>query len=319
MKIAVIGAGMVGISICDYLLLMGNCAELVLVDLDQDKAKGEIMDFSHTTALSFSKNTRLIAGDYSDCRGANIIIITAGAQIKEGQTRDQLARTNAQVSIDIAKALEPYAPNATLILVSNPVDITTYFVIAHTGYLPHQVISAGCIIDTARLMTILGQRLGIDPKNITGYVLGEHGKTAFIPWSLLNIAGMSPEDYCHQHQIKKLDHPQILEEVKQAGIEIFNLKGNTNHGIAASVFRIVQALTVSEHSILPVGVLLQGEYGLDDVVLSVPTVIDRHGIARIIKAPLTEQEMQQLHTSGQFIQTLISEVKEHFRYDNESK
>ncbi|ODC03722.1 L-lactate dehydrogenase [Terasakiispira papahanaumokuakeensis] len=319
MKIAVIGAGMVGISICDYLLLMGNCAELVLVDINQERAAGEIMDFSHTTALSFSKNTRLVAGDYSDCRGADIVIITAGAQIQKGQTRDQLASTNARVAIDIAKALEPYAPNATLILVSNPVDITAYFVIAHTGYLPHQVISSGCIIDSARLMTILGQSLDIDPKNVAGYVLGEHGKTAFIPWSLLNIAGMSLEDYCRLHQVQLPNHEQILEDVKQVGIEIFNRKGNTNHGIAASVFRIVQALTVSEHSILPVGVLLQGEYGLDDVVLSVPTVIDRHGIARIIKAPLTEQEMQQLHASGQFIQDLISEVKEHFRYDNESK
>lgn len=310
MKIAVIGAGMVGISICDYLLLMGNCAELILVDLDHEKAAGEIMDFSHTTALSFSKNTRLVAGDYSDCRGADIVIITAGAQIQKGQTRDQLATTNAQVTIEIAKALEPYAPNATLVLVSNPVDITAYFVMAHTGYLPHQVISAGCIIDSARLMTILGQRLGIDPKNIAGYVLGEHGKTAFIPWSLLNIAGMSLEDYCQQHHIKPPDHQQILDDVKQVGIEIFNRKGNTNHGIAASVFRIVQALTVSEHSILPVGVLLQGDYGLDDVVLSVPTVIDRQGIARIIKAPLTEQEREQLHASGHFLQTLIAEVKQ---------
>ncbi|WP_129140708.1 lactate/malate family dehydrogenase [Modicisalibacter coralii] len=309
MKIAVIGAGMVGVSICDYLLLMGSCSELVLVDIDRDRAEGEILDFSHTTALTFAKNTRLVAGDYADCRGADIVIITAGAQIERGQTRDELAGINAGITVEVARDVERHAPDAILILVSNPVDITAYFVIAGTGYPPHRVISSGCIIDTARLMKIVGDRLGIDPKNVFGYVLGEHGKTAFIPWSLAHVAGQSLDSYCTLHDLPRLDRDQVLADVKQIGIDIFERKGNTNHGIAASVFRIVQALTVNEHSILPAGVLLQGDYGLDDVVLSVPAVIDQRGVARIIRVPFSDDELERLHASAAFLRTLIDSVK----------
>ncbi|ERJ19434.1 L-lactate dehydrogenase 2 protein [Salinisphaera shabanensis E1L3A] len=309
MKIAVIGAGNVGVSICDYILLMGSCSELVLVDIDRERAQGEIMDFSHTTALTFARNTRLVSGDYSDCRDADIVIITAGAQIKRDQTRDELASINAEITIDIAREVERYAPDALLILVTNPVDITAYFVIANTGYPRHRVISSGCIIDTARFMKIVGDHLGIDPKNVFGYVLGEHGKTAFIAWSLSNIAGVPLDAYCARHDLPILDRDRVLEDVKQVGLEIFRRKGNTDHGIAASVFRIVQAVSVNEHSILPVGVMLQGEYGLDDVVLSVPAVIDRTGVARVIDCPLEDEERKRLHDSAAFLRGVIDTVR----------
>lgn len=306
MKVAVIGAGMVGISVCNYVLLMGSCSELVLVDINKERAEGEIMDFSHTTALTFSKNTRLTTGDYSACKDADIVIITAGAQIKRGQSRAELASINARITVDIARELERYAPQAILIVVANPCDVLSYFVIKETNFPPERVISAGCIVDTARYMKIVGDLLSVDPKNIFGYVLGEHGETSFIPWSLTNVAGLSLDSYCQRHQLPLLDREQVLEDVKGVGYQIFLRKGNTNHGIGASVFRIVQALTVNEHSILPVGVMLDGQHGLSDVVLSMPTVIDSSGVARIIDFPLPDDEQAQLYHSADFLKSVIA-------------
>lgn len=308
MKVAVIGAGMVGISVCNYVLLLGSCSELVLVNIDKEKALGEILDFSHTTALTFSKNVRLVAGDYSDCKDADIVIITAGAQVKAGQSRADLAAINVDITVGIARELEQYAPNAVLIPVTNPVDVVSYFIAKETQYPANRVISAGCIIDTARYMKIVGDRLNVDPKNVFGYVLGEHGETSFIPWSLTNVAGMSLDEYCDRHDLPRLDRAQTQEDVKNAGYEIFIRKGNTNHGIGASVFRIVQALTVNEHSILPVGVMLDGQFGISDVVMSMPTVIDSTGVSRLINFELPEAELAQLHHSAQFLKSVIADT-----------
>lgn len=308
MKVAVIGAGMVGISVCNYVLLLGSCSELVLVNIDKEKALGEILDFSHTTALTFSKNVRLVAGDYSDCKDADIVIITAGAQVKAGQSRADLAAINVDITVGIARELEQYAPNAVLIPVTNPVDVVSYFIAKETQYPASRVISAGCIIDTARYMKIVGDRLNVDPKNVFGYVLGEHGETSFIPWSLTNVAGMSLDEYCDRHDLPRLDRAQTQEDVKNAGYEIFIRKGNTNHGIGASVFRIVQALTVNEHSILPVGVMLDGQFGISDVVMSMPTVIDSTGVSRLINFELPEAELAQLHHSAQFLKSVIADT-----------
>ncbi len=269
---------------CGDLLAMGECREVVLVDLNRDRSEGEVMDFSHTTSLVFSKNTKIVAGDYPDVTGSDIVIITAGAQIKVGQDRKALAEVNARIAVDIARQVERHAPNAILIVVTNPCDILAHFIIANTGFSPDKVISAGCVIDTARLMKILGDKVGLDPKNVFGMVLGEHGSSCMIPWSVVSIAGQSLDDYCAAESLQAFDKPALLEETKQAGLEIFRRKLNTNHGIAASVYRIVRAIAVNEHSVLPVGVLVQGAYGLYDVVLSLPAVVSARGIERVLHA-----------------------------------
>ena len=309
MKIGVIGAGSVGVGICNYLLTLGSVSELALLDLNRQRAEGEIMDFSHTNALTFSKNTKLQAGDdYEMLRASDIVVITAGAQIKQGQTRLDLAEINSKICVDIAQKVEKVAPNAILIVVTNPCDIVTYFIAANTGYNASQVISSGCLIDTARLMTIVAKQADIDPKNVFGYVLGEHGSHCFTPKSLISIGGQPADYYCESNSIEKINADKLLDQVRQVGFEIFTKKQNTTHGIAASVFRIIQAIMIDEKSVLPVGTLIQGQYGLQDVVLSLPTVISRKGAEKILIHPFEKHETEQLNQIATQLQIFISDV-----------
>lgn len=310
MKVSVIGAGAVGVSVCQYLLLNGACDNLVLVDLNDEKAKGEILDFGHTTSLTFSRNVKLTHGHYADCAGSRLVIITAGAQIKQGQTRDELAQINARITVEIARELERVAPEAILLFATNPVDLVTRFVIRNTGYPAERVISAGCVLDSARFMKIVADQVGLDPKNVMGYVLGEHGKTSFIPWSITNIGGLPLDAWCDMVGRPRLDPAQLLEEVKQAGFEIFQRKQNTNHGIAASLYRIVQAILFNEGSILPIGVWLTGQYGIEDCVLSVPTLVTSRGVEQILEYPLTPDELAQLQQSATYLQQLATQVSQ---------
>ncbi|MDB1123851.1 lactate/malate family dehydrogenase [Vibrio algarum] len=309
MKIGVIGAGSVGVGICNYLLTLGSVSELSLLDLNKERAEGEILDFSHTNALTFSKNTRLKASDdYEILKASDIVVITAGAQIKEGQNRLDLAEINSKICVDIAKQVEKVAPDAILIIVTNPCDIVTYFIAANTSYTASQVISAGCLIDTARLMTIVAKKADIDPKNVFGYVLGEHGSHCFTPKSLISIAGQPADYYCETNGVDKIDADKLLDEVRQVGFEIFTKKQNTTHGIAASVFRIVQAIMIDEKSVLPVGTLIQGQYGLHDVVLSLPTIISRKGAEKILIHPFESHEKKQLDYIASELKALIIDV-----------
>lgn len=308
MKISIIGAGAVGVGICNYLLSMGDCRELVIVDLNRERSEGEQMDFSHVSALSFAKNTRIIAGDYPDIAGSDVVVITAGAQIKKGQDRLELAAVNAPIAVDIAKKVARHAPGTVVIVVTNPCDILAYFIIANTPLTPQQVMSAGCVIDSARLMKIIAERVNLDPKNIFGMVWGEHGSNSVIPWSAVQVAGQSLDDYCEANGLPKFDKDELLAQTKQAGLEIFNRKMNTNHGIAGSVFRIIRAIGINEHSVLPVGVLMQGEYGLNDVVLPVPVVVNSSGVERIVHYRLPDDELAAVQQSARQLRQVIEHV-----------
>jgi len=309
MKIGVIGAGSVGVGICNYLLTLGSVSELSLLDLNKERAEGEILDFSHTNALTFSKNTRLKAGDdYEILRNADIVVITAGAQIKEGESRLELAEINSKICVDIAKKVEKVSPNAILIIVTNPCDIVAYFIVANTRYEASKVISSGCLIDTARLMTIVARKVDIDPKNVFGYVLGEHGSHSFTPKSLISIAGQSADYYCDANGVKKIDADELLEQVRQVGFDIFIKKQNTTHGIAASVFRIIQAIIIDEKSVLPVGTLIQGQYGLTDIVLSLPTIVSRKGAEKILIHPFEPNEKIRLEYIASELKKRIADV-----------
>lgn len=296
MKIGVIGAGAVGVGVCNYLLTMGSFSELVLLDQNLERAEGEVFDFRHTTALTFSKNTRIIpSNDYLDLLEADIVIITAGAQIKHGQTRLDIAEINAKIGVDIARNIERVAPNAILI-------------VANTGFEANKVISSGCVIDTARLMSIVANRVDLDPKNIFGYVLGEHGSHCFTPKSLISIAGQPADYYCDTHNIKRIDADELLEAVKQAGYEIFRRKNNTVHGIAASVFRIVQAVIINERSVLPVGTMIKGQYGVNNVVLSLPTVVGKNGADSVLTHPFSGEELKTLRAISENLRSIVKNV-----------
>ena len=305
MKISIIGAGAVGTEIVNYLLLLGHVSEIVLVGRNTEKAEGEILDFTHTESFTYSKNTKLLAGSYSDCKNSDVVVITAGSQIKHGQSREDLAQVNAGIVTEITREVIRYAPNAILLVVTNPVDIATYYAVKATTIDPRRVIGTGTSLDTARLMQILGKRLALDPKNISGYVLGEHGQTSFIPWSLCSVGGMSIDTYCELNSLEKVEKAAVLQEVLSVGYDIFKRKNNTNRGIAASVYRIIRAIAVNEHSLLPLGIYIDDLYGLKDVVLSVPVVVNQTGVERVIKCEFTDGELLQLQKSAEFIKKLL--------------
>ncbi len=312
MKIAVIGAGAVGVGVCHYVIaLSSGCSELVLIDKNAQKAEGEVLDFSHANSLTFSKNIKLIGGDdYALVKGANIVVITAGAQLRDGQTRLDLAEINSQVTVEIAREIERYAPGAMLIVVTNPCDIASYFILQNTSFERERVISAGCIIDTARLMNLVSNKVNVDPKNVSGYILGEHGSNCFMPWGLVGVAGQSIDYYCDKNGFERFNPVTLLQQVKQAGFEIFYRKNNTTHGIAASVFRLIQAITINEHSVLPVGTLLRGEYGIEDVVLSLPTIVNSYGTDKVLVHPFSDDELGQLTAIADTLKALITDVSD---------
>jgi len=308
MKITIVGAGMVGTEICSYLFIMGTAREIVLIDIDKNRAEGEIMDFHHMSAFTHTKNIKMTAGDYSDTAESDIIVITAGVQIRQGQPREDLVHINSKIVSEIAKEVYRYSPDGIVINVTNPVDVCTWFILKNTGYDPGKVISSGTLLDSARFMTILAGHADMDPKNVFGYVLGEHGATSFIPWSICNICGIGLEEYCSTNNLPPIDKKKMLDEVLNVGYEIFNRKGNTSHGIAASVYRIIRAIEMNEHSVLPVGFLMDNIYDLKNTVLSLPVIINKKGIGKIINYKLAENEIKELHRSGDHVRSLIESV-----------
>jgi len=307
-KIAVIGAGKVGSEVVGNLMRTRGISEIVLIDQNMDRVEGEILDFEHTTAYTHNPGANLIAGTYEDCQDAGIIIITAGPSIQPGQTRIDLAKTNTNVLRSILNEIDRYNQEAALIMVTNPVDILTYGAYRLSSRPRNKILGTGTLIDSARLMTIVGKSYGIDPKNVFAYMLGEHGETSFAPWSIANICGLSLEEFGQMHVNVNLNRKQIEEDVKNIGLEIFRKKGYTNHGIAAGVMRLVIAILADEKSILPVSVNLEGEYGLSNVALSVPCVVGKNGIEKILEFRLTLGELAQLKNSAEFLQEATEDI-----------
>lgn len=310
MKISIIGAGAVGTEITNYLWNMASISQIVLIDKNKKRAEGEVLDFAHTRSFTYSKNTRLMAGDLSDTKDSDIVVVTASVPAQNAETRADLLNTNSKVIHSIMQDLDKYCPNAFIIVVSNPVDVMAYQAIIQSNFAPNKIVSSGTILDTARVMEIIGEELVIDPKNITAMVLGEHGESCVFPWSLFNIFGMSVNDFCAANNYKPLDLKDIEKRTVQAGYEIHHKKGNTDHGIAAAVYRIIRAMNANEDSILPVGVFAQGEYeGIKDVVLSLPCIVNKNGIHKILKFNLLDEELKKLQESANKIKSFINEIK----------
>lgn len=308
MKVSVIGMGAVGTEIVGFLVNMSEVSEIVAVDKAADKAVAEINDFSHATAFTYAKNPLLIAGDYAQTAGSDIVVITAGAQLKLGESRDDLVRINSGIVRTLIAEVERYSPEAIVIMVTNPVDVMTQVALAASRYPRTRLISAGTIIDSARFLRILSDHVRIDPKNIFGYLLGDHGSTGFIPWSICNVCGLDIDRYCALNGLPPVDKDMVRQQVLDAGFEIFQRKGNTNHGIAASVFRLIRAIEANEHSVLPVGVLLDGEYGVRDLVMSVPCVIGRTGVQRILNYQFSDSEQAGFRASEQHLRELAQQA-----------
>ena len=300
-KVVIIGAGMVGSAVMNSVLGLGLVAEIVVIDNNVNKAKGETLDASHTTSFAYSPNVLLRVGDYGDCSDAQIIIMTAGPSIKPGETLDRLllADKNVKVMNSVMASITKYTKDAIIIVVTNPVDIVTYLAQNSFDYPKEKIIGTGTLLDTARLRRILARKYLVDTKNVHGYVLGEHGGSAFATWSLVNVAGIPYNEFDKILGSKDpIDTDAILDEAKTTGLKILQLKGYTSSGIAMSVSRIVKAVLLNELSILPVSTTLDGEYGIKNVALSIPCVITSDGISKKLEVPLSPEELKKLKISA---------------------
>ena len=310
-KVTVVGAGFVGSTSAYTLMLNGLFSELVLIDINTTKAKGEAMDLNH--GLPFAKPVKIYQGSYEDSKDSDLIIITAGANQKEGETRIDLVHKNTAVFKSIISEIIKYnSPENTLLLVvTNPVDILTYVTWKLSGFPINRVLGSGTVLDTARFKYLIGQHTGIDTRNVHGYILGEHGDTELPAWSLTSIAGMTMDTYCSTcNECKDCDElDKIFNEVKNSAYEIINAKGATYFAVALAVQRIAEAIMRDEHSILTVSSILQGQYGISDVAISVPTVVDRNGINRVLEVPLSENEQKLLNHSAETLKGIIRELK----------
>lgn len=306
-KITVVGAGNVGASIAYTLTTNGMASEIVLVDINKGKAEGEAMDILQGTA--FCPPVDIHAGEYEDAKGSDIVIITSGIPRKPGQTRLELAQVNVNLMKDIGPKLVAAAPKAVYVVVSNPVDIMTYALLKATDLPATQVIGSGTMLDSARLRSIIAENVGINPKNVHGYVIGEHGDSSVVPWSLTTIAGMEMNAYCDSIGKTNCMNLSVIEEdMRTSGAKVIGLKGATYYAIALSVCRICECILRDTNSVLPVSAMIHNRYGIDDVCLSLPFIIGQHGIVQEINPSLLPEEEENLQKSAQALKAIIEQV-----------
>lgn len=306
-KICMVGAGNVGASIAYTIALSGMAAEIVLVDIAADKAEGEAMDMRQGGALSLSSPVNIYSGDYGDAAGADIVILTVGMARKPGMTRLDLAQTNVNIIKQVTPLVTKVCPDAVYVIVSNPVDIITHTFATLSGIDKSRIIGSGTTIDTSRLQDTLSKKLSIDPRCINAYLLGEHGDTSFIPWSVCSIMGIPVAEYCESVSVE-LDKAAVLETVRTAGAQVIKRKGATFYAIAMSVAKICGAIINDTNTVLTVSAPVCGEYGIDGVCISLPRIIGAQGIVGALTPRLTSEEEAQLHSSADALKKVISSL-----------
>lgn len=308
-KLVVIGAGYVG-STCAYTLMhSGIFSEIAIIDVNKDKAEGDALDMSHGAA--FVKPVKVYSGTYSDCSDADMIIISAGANQKNGETRIDLLKRNAVILKDIVDNIKRNTEGYPILLVvSNPVDILTYITYKLSGWPLKRVIGSGTVLDTSRFKYLLSNHTGIDARNIHAYIIGEHGDSEIAAWSTTTIGGLPIKQYCEDcMNCSESNMEYMLDEVRNAAYEIIDKKGATFYAIALAVERIVSAIVNNEKSVLTVSSVLDGtKYGIEDVCLSVPTVVGGQGIVDVIETPLNDEEKEGLKESAQKISDILREL-----------
>lgn len=308
-KIALIGAGMVGMSYAYALLNQNSCDELVLIDVNHKRAIGEAMDLNHGLAFSGS-NMKIYAGTYADCQDADIAAICAGFAQKSGESRLDLLKRNAEIFHSVIHSITASGFHGIFLVATNPVDIMARLTCTLSGFPTQQVIGSGTALDTARLRYLLGSYFQIDPRNVHAYVMGEHGDTEFIPWSQAMIATKSVSELCTEK-----DSPcstarlsRIAKEVRTAAYQIIEAKQATYYGIGMALTRITKAILGNENSVLTVSAMLQGEYNQHAVFTGVPCIINQNGIQRVLSLNLNEEECRQLTNSCQLLEDRFREL-----------
>ena len=297
-KVVVIGAGSVGTAYIYALLPGGLAGEIVLLDIDEKRVEGEIMDLSH--GLPFIPPVKIRPGDYNDCGDASLIVVTAGAKQKQGQSRLELIRSNAEIVGSICEKIKKSRSEAVLVMVTNPVDILTFLALQRLGWPKQRVIGSGTVLDSARFKYMLSMHCGIDARNVHAYILGEHGDSEVAAWSMTHIAGIPIKGYCVICGAcdNEKTYEQITKEVRDSAYHIIDYKGSTYYGIGLSLVRISEAILRNENSVLTVSTLVEGEYEISGICLSVPCIVGSGGVSRIITAKLDPAEQLALESSA---------------------
>ena len=303
-KVVLVGTGFVGMSMAYAMLNRGGVNELILIDIDKDKTIGEEMDLSH--GLPFAPQKMVIkAGDYDECKDAEVVVITAGIAQKPGQTRLELTETNTKIMKSITKIIMASGFNGVIVVASNPVDIMTYVVAKVSGLPKNKVIGSGTVLDTARLRYIMAEYLNVSSKNIHAYVMGEHGDSSFVPWNHAYVGCKKISDVMKDNNHPMDDLEKIHKDVVNAAYEIINKKKATYYGIGVALSRLVKAILEDEHGILTVSAYLKdGEYGQDDIYIGVPAIICSEGIREVVNLDLTDEEQAKLDESCKIIKEM---------------
>ena len=310
-KITIIGAGSVGSTIAYTLSSQDIASEIVLIDINKQKAEGEVLDIIQGTC--FRDPISIIAGEYEDAKDSDIVIITSGIARKPGQTRLELTQTNVNILKSITPEIVKAAPNALYLIVSTPVDIMTYVFTKISGLPENQILGSGTILDSARLRCGLSEHFQIAQSNIHAYVFGEHGDTSFIPWSGAYISGVSVDEYYDLEKklgkdIEPIDKEAMLQYVQKSGGEIISKKGATFYAVSSSVCKLCSLLVASSESISTVSTMMHGEYGIEDVCLSTLTLVGPNGVQGKVPMRMTKTEIEQLKKSADALKEIIAQI-----------
>lgn len=309
-RVVVIGMGNVGSSYAFSLINQNITDEMVLIDLNKEKTEGDAMDLNH--GIPFGAPTKIWAGDFSDCEDADLVVITAGANQKPGETRLDLIEKNAKIFKGIVGSVMDSGFNGIFIVATNPVDVLSYATWKFSGLPMERVIGSGTILDTARFRFLLSEYFDIDVRNIHGYIMGEHGDTELPIWSQTRIGSEPIERYMSKYTPngKQEDLDEIFVNVRDAAYHIIERKGATHYAIAMGLARLTKAILRNEHSILTVSTLMKGEYGLDDLYIGVPAIVSQQGVERPIEIDLTDEEMEKLHHSANVLKDAMKPIFE---------
>ncbi len=305
LKVGIVGSGQVGATFAYALLMRGLATEIVIVDLNRSLAEGNAEDLNH--GLPFVRPAVIRAGEYGDLEGADIIVITAGAAQKKGETRLDLTKRNVEIFSAMIPSITKYNKSGILIVVSNPVDVLTYATIAFSGFETGRVIGTGTALDSARFRFLLSRHCGIDPRNVHAYVIGEHGDSEIGVWSLVHLSGVKLDEYCRfcAVQCGVIDREKIITDVRTAAYSVIEKKGATCYAVGLATLTLVESIVRDQNTIMTVSGLLNNYLGISGVSLSVPAVLNRKGISTVIELPLTEEELAALRRSAEVLREQI--------------
>lgn len=308
LKVCVVGAGQVGATFAYALLMRGLATEIVLIDKNTALAEGQAADLSH--GLPYVKPANVTAGEFSDCANAEIIVITAGAAQKPGESRLDLTQKNVDIFKQIIPQITRYNTTATIIVVSNPVDVLTYAALKFSNFPKERIIGTGTTLDSARFRYLLSQNCRIDPRNVHAYIIGEHGDSEVPVWSAAHFGGVNILDYCQTcpTNCSSQNRDEIFTEVRDAAYHLIEKKGATNHAIGLASLTVLESIVRNQNTILSVSTYLNGYLGIKDVCLSVPTILNRTGVVSYIELPLEKAELAGLKNSADVIQSTLKQV-----------